>query len=55
MGAEQMIAHAASREIGGVPGPLELGDNITGARVHFSEKIGSTSATSGAGVCVSCR
>ena len=42
-----MIAHAAAREISGVAGPLELGDNVTGLRVHRSEKIGSTSATFG--------
>ena len=48
--AQQMIAHAASREIGGMSGPLELSDKITGPRVHRSEKIGSTSAGSGGGV-----
>src|ERR1700683_3681213 len=42
--AEEMIAHAASREIRGVAGPLELGDNVTRMRVHGSAKNGSTSA-----------
>ena len=34
---------------------LKPGDKITRRRIHDSEKIGSTSAGSGGGVCVSCR
>ncbi len=52
--AEQVIAHAAAREISGVAGALQAGDNVTRPRVHWL-KSGCTSSVSGGGVCVSCR
>jgi len=52
---EQLVAHTAPREIGRMSCLLQLGHQVTGLRVHGLEKMGSTSETSGGGVCVSCR